>query len=88
MDDTSWERQSLLEKESKNGIIEALEANIGLQLRGGELMINEYCAKKFCCEDISLIENYHIAIADKEKTWDIHHRRECDENGKTLFTKK
>ena len=20
--------------------------------------------------------------------WDIHHRRECDENGRTLFTKK
>ena len=51
-------------------------------------MINAKCAKIYCSEDISLIENYHIAIADKEKTWDIHHRRECDENGKTLFTHK
>lgn len=51
-------------------------------------MINEYNAKHFCSEDISLIENYHQAIADKEKMWEIHHRRECDENGKTLFTSK
>ena len=51
-------------------------------------MINSYQAKRFCREDISLIENYNQAIADKEKTWDIHHRRECDENGRTLFTKK
>ena len=51
-------------------------------------MIKESNVKKYCCEDISLIENYHIAIADEEKMWDIHHRRECDENGKTLFTKK
>lgn len=64
MDHTRWERQSLLEKESKNGLIEALEAKTGLQLRGGEVMINEYCAKRFCSEDISLIENYHEAIAD------------------------
>ena len=51
-------------------------------------MINEYYAKRFCSEDISLIENYKQAIADEEKMWDVHHRRECDENGRTLFTKK
>ena len=51
-------------------------------------MINEYNAKRFCSEDISLIENYHEAIADQTKMWDTHHRRECDENGRTLFTKK
>lgn len=51
-------------------------------------MINAYMAKLYCSEDISLIENYHQAIADEEKMWDIHHRRECDENGRTLFTKK
>ena len=39
-------------------------------------MINEYCAKKFCCEDISLIENYALAIADTTQTWDCHHRGE------------
>ena len=53
-----------------------------------EVMINETSAKKYCSEDISLIENYHKAIADKEKMWDIHHRMECDENGKTIFTHK
>ena len=51
-------------------------------------MISEKCAKLYCSEDISLIENYHQAIADQTKMWDIHHRRECDENGWTLFTKK
>ena len=51
-------------------------------------MINEYYAKRFCSEEISLIENYQEAISDQTKTWDTHHRRECDENGRTLFTKK
>ena len=51
-------------------------------------MINEVQAKKYCSDDVSLIENYHTAIADKEKMWDIHHRRECDDEGRTLFTKK
>lgn len=51
-------------------------------------MLNENSAKRFCSEDISLIENYHQAIADEESMWDIHHRRECDANGRTLFTKK
>ena len=52
------------------------------------VMINTYKAKRFCSEDISLIENYHQAISDEKRMWDIHHRRESDENGKTLFTKK
>ena len=51
-------------------------------------MINEKMAKRYCSEDVSLIENYHKAIADQTKIWDTHHRRECDENGRTLFTKK
>ena len=51
-------------------------------------MINENNAKRFCSEDISLIENYHEAIADQTKVWDIHHRRECDSEGRTLFTGK
>ena len=38
-------------------------------------MINEKMALKYCAEDISLIENYEIAIAD-EKCWVIHHRLE------------
>ena len=52
------------------------------------VLINAYHANRYSSEDISLIENYHQAIADEEKMWDIHHRRECDENGRTLFTKK
>ena len=51
-------------------------------------MINSYKAKRYCCEDISLIENYSQAIADQTNMWDIHHRRECDDEGKTLFTHK
>ena len=51
-------------------------------------MINEFYAKRYCSEDIALIDNYQEAISDEEKMWDIHHRRECDENGRTLFTKK
>ena len=51
-------------------------------------MINAYMAKLYCSDDITLIENYQQAIADEKRTWDIHHRRECDENGITLFTKK
>ena len=51
-------------------------------------MINEKSAKSYCSEDICLIENYYQAIADEERMWDIHHRRECDENGRTLFTHK
>ena len=51
-------------------------------------MLNEKYAKRYCSEDIALIENYKEAIADQTKMWDIHHRRECDENGRTLFTKK
>ena len=45
-------------------------------------------AKRYCSEDISLIENYHEAKSDEEKMWEIHHRRECDSEGRTLFTKK
>lgn len=51
-------------------------------------MISERSAKIYCSEDVSLIENYQEAIADKEKMWDIHHRRECDDEGRTLFTHK
>ena len=51
-------------------------------------MISEKRAKRYCSEDISLIENYHEAISDEERRWEIHHRRECDENGRTLFTHK
>ena len=39
-------------------------------------MISEDYAKSYCKDDISLIENYDKAIADKTQVWDCHHRRE------------
>lgn len=42
-------------------------------------MICTKTAKRYCCEDVSLIENYEQAIADT-KTWHCHHRRESEEN--------
>lgn len=41
-------------------------------------MIKKYI-KDFCCEDISLIENYKQAVADKTQTWECHHRKETDD---------
>lgn len=45
-------------------------------------MINTKQAQKYCCEDISLIENYDEAISDQTQTWDIHHRGEILPCGK------
>lgn len=42
-------------------------------------MISENAAKNYCEDDISLIENYDIAVNSKEK-WDCHHRLETDLN--------
>lgn len=39
-------------------------------------MINEIKTKKYCCEDISLIENYELAISDTTQTWHCHHKAE------------
>ena len=39
-------------------------------------MISENQVKKYCREDISLIENYEKAIKDNTQTWDCHHRKE------------
>lgn len=39
-------------------------------------MINEYCVKAYCSEDLSLIENYALAVADTTQIWDCHHRGE------------
>ena len=44
-------------------------------------MISENHTKAFCKDDISLIENYDKAIADKTQVWHCHHRRE------TIFSK-
>ena len=42
-------------------------------------MINVKKVKKFCNEDISLIENCDKAINDETQTWHCHHRKETDE---------
>lgn len=39
-------------------------------------MINIEKANRYCNEDISLIENYDKAIADKNTMWHCHHRKE------------
>lgn len=39
-------------------------------------MISEAQAKRYCNEDISLIENYELAINDNERKWVCHHRCE------------
>ena len=39
-------------------------------------MINEFYAKSYCCEDLSLIENYELAINDTTQTWEWQHRGE------------
>lgn len=41
-------------------------------------MINYKLAKKYCSEDISLIENYEQAALDTTQVWNIHHRKEID----------
>ena len=48
-------------------------------------MICEKSAKKYCCEDLSLIENYELAINDTTQTWDCHHRRESIYSAKDLI---
>ncbi len=41
-------------------------------------MINFKTVNKYCCEEISLIENYEKAANDKTQTWHCHHRLESD----------
>ena len=47
-------------------------------------MINEG-VKKYCNEDISLIENFEKAIYDSTQTWHCHHRRELETPRKELI---
>lgn len=42
-------------------------------------MIYEYNVKRFCCEDISLIDNYDEAI-NSEQMYDCHHKLEIELN--------
>lgn len=35
----------------------------------------DYCdAKRYCCEDLRLIENYSDAVADDTQVWECHHK--------------
>ena len=43
-------------------------------------MINVKAAKRYCCDDISLIENYDDAFNDDSNMWDCHHHKETDEH--------
>lgn len=46
-----------------------------------------YNIRRYCCEDISNIENYELAEADNFKGWECHHRMETHRrNGKERVT--
>lgn len=51
-------------------------------------MISEKKVKRYCAEDISLIENYDKAITDQDRTWDCHHRLEVGKNGEVISYKE
>lgn len=44
-------------------------------------------AKRYCCEELSKIENYEQAISDKTQVWDCHHKNEINilSNGDIVF---
>ena len=50
-------------------------------------MINFKYANKFCRDDLSKIENYEQAIADKTKTWHCHHRLELTLDGEFALSR-
>jgi hypothetical protein len=50
-------------------------------------MINIKNVKRFCCEDISNIENYEKAINSSE-IWDCHHRMELIATGAVVDSSK
>ena len=41
-------------------------------------MIAEYYLKRYCAEDISLIENYEEAKNDMTQMWECHHKLEIE----------
>lgn len=50
-------------------------------------MIDKRRVKTYCNGDISLIENYDLAVNDKTQTWACHHRNEIMDDG-TLHSVK
>lgn len=51
-------------------------------------MITNSKVKKFCRDDISLIENYNEAVADTENVWVCHHRLELTLDGEFANSKE
>ena len=47
-------------------------------------MINEKNARRYCVDDISNIENYHVAVSDADGMWECHHRREVESTQREL----
>lgn len=41
-----------------------------------------HAARNYCCEDISLIENYDLAVKDRRNKCEIHHRLEIGPTGR------
>ena len=39
-------------------------------------MVNRYKVKKYCCDDISQIQNYKEAVEDTDNMWALHHKME------------
>ena len=50
-------------------------------------MINEKKVKKYCKDPIREIENYSLAVLDKENMWVCHHRNELTETRDSLKEK-
>lgn len=42
----------------------------------------------YCCEDLSLIENYDKALNDNTQIWECHHRLEVREDGTHVSAKE
>ena len=51
-------------------------------------MICKTTLNKFCCDDITKIENYEQAINDDTQTWVCHHRLELNNEGKYQHSSK
>lgn len=48
-------------------------------------MISEKTVSKYCCEDLSKIENYDKAVADETQIWHCHHRLEIQGEFRNSF---
>ena len=44
-------------------------------------MISEEQVKRYCCDELSKIENYELAVEDNVNMWHCHHRLEIQPDG-------